>query len=754
MSRLAALMLGVLSLGACEDTSPTSGGPASPSPCTTIVTCQARGSGGATPLPTGNTVRFAYAANVTDNTLAMFLVDSTTGRLTPVGYVLTGAAPVAVTTDPASKYLYVANRGDNTVSAFTIEEHTGTLLKITGSPFATGAAPSALAVDPNGAFLFVAERDAQDVRVYSISATTGALTLADTRSTGHASTALAVYNSGTAVYLYVGNENPSGAASVTAFSLNPATGTLSPAPNALSNTVAIGQGTIMLAKHPVAAFLYAVTSQFGNVGVFSINGSTGALTLDNAATASVGAGGSAVALTPSGGYAYVTNSTAGTITDYTVGVTGLLSPIASSSDLTTGTGPVAAVIDPLGERAYVINTGSNDISVLSISATSGVLTSASTTRSQRGPQELALVTRGAAATAKAKFAYILNQATATVSSYDVNATSGVLTTNGAQSLTSGLDTPRALAVDPFARFVYVAHASNVISAYRINGSTGSLPSIDTVTTGAAPSVTISVDPTAITVEPSGRYAYAAGSATAGATGWQVVVLAIDQTSGALTEVPASGIDTGTLPVSIVSDPTGRFLYVVNSTSDTVSMFTIATATGLLTSIGTALSVNADPRSVAVDGSGRFAYVVSAGTNRVQGFAIDAATGGLTSVMAPLATGTNPQAVATDPTGRFVYAANTTANNITPYAIDIETAIDTSMGELTAGSVSTSTGSSPTALAAEPGGQFVYVTNQVSNSLATYSINQTSGNLARVGSASIPSGVLSTPIAIGLTLLIE
>jgi len=167
-----------------------------------------------------------------------------------------------------------------------------------------------------------------------------------------------------------------------------------------------------------------------------------------------------------------------------------------------------------------------------------------------------------------------------------------------------------------------------------------------------------------------------------------------------------------------------------------------------------VGVDADPRGVVVDPSGRFAYVVSAGTNRIQGFAINAATGELALIPSVLPTGANPQAVATDPTGRFVYAANANANSLTPYAIDIEDVIDASMGELTAGTVSSATGTRPTALAAEPGGKFVYVTNEISQSLATYSINQTSGNLTRVGSASIPSGVFSAPIAIGLTLLIE
>jgi 6-phosphogluconolactonase (cycloisomerase 2 family) len=66
-------------------------------------------------------------------------------------------------------------------------------------------------------------------------------------------------------------------------------------------------------------------------------------------------------------------------------------------------------------------------------------------------------------------------------------------------------------------------------------------------------------------------------------------------------------------------------------------------------------------------------------------------------------------------------------------------------------VSTATGTRPTALAVNPAGTFVYVTNELSNSLATYRINQSSGTLSRVGGT--VTG-LSQPIAVGLTLAIE
>jgi 6-phosphogluconolactonase (cycloisomerase 2 family) len=740
-----------LAIVACEDTTTDSGGAAPPSPCTTIVTCQARGAGSTTPLPTGNTVRFAYVANATDNTLSMFLVDATTGRLTPIGYVMVGTAPVAVTTDPASKYLYVANRDADSVSAFTIDEHTGTLVEMTGSPYTTGDEPVALLVEPNGNYLYVANRAGESITAFTINDTNGSLAFSATTTTGGRSpTSFAVNSTGT--LLFIGNSEMSGnPASVSSFAINPTTGLLSPVDAEL-----VGGGALTITLHPGGVFLHAVSDTNGDVAVVAIAGD-GTLTVDDPSTVTTGNGGAAIAFAPTGTSAYVINRVDNTVQDYSVDVpTGALTTAITTPALDTGTAPAGLTVDPLGDRVYVMNAGSADGSVFSIDDTTGALTNASTTRTQQGPQSLALVTRGAPATAKAKFAYILNQGASTISSYDVNATSGVLTTNGQQALIAGLDTPRAMAVDPFARFVYVAHASNEISAYRINASNGSLPSIAAVTSGVNPSVTVSVDPTALTVEPSGRFVYAAGSSAAGATGWQVVVLEIDQTTGELTEVagPGSGLDIGTLPVSMAVDSTGRFLYTVDSGSDAVSMFAIAAATGLLTSVGAALSVNDDPQNVAVDGSGRFAYVVSAGTDRIQGFAIDAATGGLGSVMSPLATGTNPQAVAADPTGRFVYAANTTANNLTPYAIDIETVIDASMGELTAGTVSTTTGSSPAALTVEPGGRFVYVTNEVSESLATYSINQTTGNLTRVGSASIPSGTFTTPIAIGLTLLIE
>jgi len=59
------------------------------------------------------------------------------------------------------------------------------------------------------------------------------------------------------------------------------------------------------------------------------------------------------------------------------------------------------------------------------------------------------------------------------------------------------------------------------------------------------------------------------------------------------------------------DPSGKFAYVANSNSFSVSMYTINATTGVLTSVG-AIGAGDYPESVAVDPSGKFAYVANFG----------------------------------------------------------------------------------------------------------------------------------------------
>src|SRR6266566_3976931 len=86
-------------------------------------------------------------------------------------------------------------------------------------------------------------------------------------------------------------------------------------------------------------------------------------------------------------------------------------------------------------------------------------------------------------------------------------------------------------------------------------------------------------------------------------------------------------------VALAPDPTGKygkFAYVANRYADCLSMYTIDSATGALTSIGT-IPTGSRPISVAVDPSRKFVYVVNVGSNDVSTYTISDTAGGLASI---------------------------------------------------------------------------------------------------------------------------
>jgi 6-phosphogluconolactonase (cycloisomerase 2 family) len=88
----------------------------------------------------------------------------------------TGTSPWGVVTHPALNVVYVSNSGDSTISAFNYDDNSGALTEITGSPFASGDTPKGMAIDPAGKWLFSANSVDDTVSTFSIDQTTGALT--------------------------------------------------------------------------------------------------------------------------------------------------------------------------------------------------------------------------------------------------------------------------------------------------------------------------------------------------------------------------------------------------------------------------------------------------------------------------------------------------------------------------------------------------------------------------------------------------
>ena len=72
--------------------------------------------------------RFLYGSNRGHNTLAIFEIDESTGRLTPLGHQSTGGkTPRNFAIHPDGRFLYVANQDTDDIISFEIDRSTGLL---------------------------------------------------------------------------------------------------------------------------------------------------------------------------------------------------------------------------------------------------------------------------------------------------------------------------------------------------------------------------------------------------------------------------------------------------------------------------------------------------------------------------------------------------------------------------------------------------------------------------------------------------
>ena len=225
----------------------------------------------------------------------------------------------------------------------------------------------------------------------------------------------------------------------------------------------------------------------------------------------------------------------------------------------------------------------------------------------------------------------------------------------------------------------------------------------------------------------------------------VSVYSIDS-NGILSEIAGSPFAAGVGPTSIAIDPAGKFAYVANGGSadftDTVSAYAINAASGALTSVGAVSTQRLSPRSITVDAGGRFVYTANGGS-RTSGFgvlayAINTGTGALSPVAgSPFTAGTNPSAVAVSPSAGIAYVTNQASGDVSAFTIDGTTGALTNAGR-------TAAGSAPLDVSVDPSGKFAYVVNF--DGVLGYAINSATGALTGVGPA-VAAGSVPVSIAV-------
>ncbi len=278
--------------------------------------------------------RFAYAANLGSN-ISAYSIDAVTGALLPVsGSPFSSGAPSSVAVDPGGRFAYVTNSTAGTVSAYTINV-TGALTAVAGSPFATGSQPASVAVDPSGQFAYVANTSSNNISAYNIDQTTGSLTAVASSPFLAGTSPFVIVVDPAAPFAYVANSVDN---TVSAYSIDATTGALS---SISGSPFPTGEGTTphWVTVDPAGQFLYTA-NQNGSVSAFSINATTGALTAVSGSPFAAGSQSDSVAVDATSKFAYVANASSNNVSAYTIGTTGALTAV-TGSPFNTGVSPAS-----------------------------------------------------------------------------------------------------------------------------------------------------------------------------------------------------------------------------------------------------------------------------------------------------------------------------------------------------------------------------------------------------------------------------
>ena len=325
---------------------------------------------------------------------------------------------------------------------------------------------------------------------------------------------------------------------------NPATGRLT-APELAAETASPS----FLAIHPNQRFLYSVVEKhnptgkrIGALNAFSINPSTGKLTLLN--QASSGGGGSChVAVDPSGKCLLAADYGSGTVAALPIQANGHVGEPAtviqhqgSSVNPQRQAGPHAHFItpDPANRFALACDLGLDQVLV-----------------------------------------YRLDPAKATLVPHEPPFAS-VKPGSG----------PRHLAFHPSGRVVFlISELSSTLTAFAYDAERGVLKELQTVSclpqdfTGTSSGAEVQV-------HPSGKFVYGSNRGHD-----SIAVFAFDPENGKLTSLEYQSTQ-GKTPRHFALDPTGRWLLAENQGSDTIVVFRVDSETGRLTPAGQTISVGA------------------------------------------------------------------------------------------------------------------------------------------------------------------
>jgi uncharacterized repeat protein (TIGR01451 family) len=329
-------------------------------------------------------------------------------------------------------------------------------------------------------------------------------------------------------YVYLANN---AASNVSAYSMG-ATGALAPLSPPL---IGVGSNPGKIAITPNQAFAYVTNYALDAVGGFAINPATGGWTAVPGSPFATGSGPIGVAVSPNGSFLYVTNRNGSSVSAYKIGVNGALTPVAGSP-FTAGNVPIGIAVTPNGAFAYVANNSSGNVSGFSINATTGALTAVpgSPFAAGNGPVGLAISPNGA-------FVYVPNTNAATFSVYAVNAGTGALSAAAGSPFQFVYAGPE-VAITPNGAFAYNVEPFTGTWAFTLNTATGAMAAV-----AGSPFGTWTGQLWSLAISPDGTVAYVTrGDSISG----NVSAYTINGGTGSLSEIVGSPFAAGPRPYGV------------------------------------------------------------------------------------------------------------------------------------------------------------------------------------------------------------
>lgn len=295
------------------------------------------------------------------------------------------------------------------------------------------------------------------------------------------------------------------------------------------------------------------------------------------------------------------------------------------------------------------------------------------------------------------------------------------------------------AAEPAPQFVFIgtngAGPGTGIARATFNAETGTLTKPELVA--------VTSDPAFLALDPDGRYLYAANTGTPGG----VSAFAIEPATGDLTFLndrssPARG------PSHVSVDRTGRFVFDANYGGGHIRAHalnadgSLGAQTAFIQHEGHSVHPQRQTKPYAhcirIDPGNRFALVADLGLDQILAYRFDAATGALTPndpPFAQLAPGAGPRHLTWHPNERFVYVVNELANTVTAFAWDGVRGALTAL-QTVATLPEDFTGNSTSAeIGVHPNGRFLYTSNRGHDSIARFAVDPVTGQLTPLGQVS-------------------